>query len=61
MDLSKGVLKDFASVVRNGDVNVTYNQTGNKGVLALPFTFRKLKVSIIINILFVFLFIVLKS
>lgn len=47
MDLSKGILKDFASVARNGDVNVTYNQTEQKAILALPFTFRKLKVRII--------------
>lgn len=44
MDLTKGLLNDFASIARNGDVNVTYNQTDKKVTLALPFTFRKLKV-----------------
>lgn len=44
MDLSNGLLKDFTTVNRTGDVNLSYNQTEKKARLILPFTFKKLKV-----------------
>lgn len=45
MDLTHGILKEFSSINRDGDVNLTYSGADKKFKLSFPFKFEKLKVS----------------
>lgn len=44
MDLTNGVLREFSSITRDGDVNLTYTAADKKFRLSFPFKFEKLKV-----------------